>query len=134
MLLKSIESDPIDNSSEDVFGDIGGLEVSSGGLIVEELNYPIFSSLDSIDVQLKQQLEDIALVARTKQNIPLNEMQDILILLCQDKYLTLKLLSDLLHRNEDYLRRKLNEMCKNKQLTRAFPKSPNDPRQAYTAT
>jgi len=127
-------------SSEDVFGDVrglevssGGLEVSSGGLIVEELNYPIFSSLDSIDVQLKQQLEDIALVARTKQNIPHNEMQDILILLCQDKYLTLKFLSDLLHRNEDYLRRKLNEMCKNKQLTRAFPKSPNDPRQAYTA-
>ena len=87
----------------------------------------------AVDVQLKQQLEDIASLATAKQSIPQNEMQNILISLCEDKYLTLKLLSDLLHRNEDYLRRKLNEMCKNKQLTRAFPKRPNDPRQAYTA-
>ena len=61
------------------------------------------------------------------------QMQSILILLCQDRYLTLKLLSGLVHRNEDYLRRTLNDMCKNKQLIRAFPKNPNDPRQAYTS-
>ncbi|PHS26433.1 MAG: AAA family ATPase [Methylophaga sp.] len=134
-------------SSDDVFGDTGGLEVSSGGLevssgslevssgglIIEELKYPIFLSLSDLDIQLKQQLEDIALNPRTKKQIPEDSMHAIIISLCRGRYLTLKLLSEIVDRNEDYLRRKLNILCRNKLLIRAFPKNPNDPRQAYTS-
>ena len=134
-------------SSDDVFGDSGGLEVSSGGLevssgglevssgglVIEELKYPIFSTLKELDLQLKQQLEEIALQPRTKKQISVENMHEILISLCQNRYLTLKLLSEIVDRNEDYLRRTLNDLCRKKQLTRAFPKNPNDPRQAYTA-
>jgi len=113
----------------------GGMGVSSGGYIVDGLSYHIFDSLNSMEDELKESLNAIAKPVIDSKRFPKQELKIIVKELCAEKYLTLAVLAELLNRTEDYIRKDiLNPMVDQEELLRAFPKTPNDPRQAYTST
>ena len=73
-------------------------------------------------------------MVRDKGKVPLDMTRGVITLLCRSRYLTVRVLSLLLDRNETYLRQSvLNPMVLDNELRRAFPQSPNHPRQAYIA-
>ena len=113
----------------------GGIGVSSGGYVVDGLEYPIYDSSKSMDKSLLFELQNITSPLVDKPRFPKDAMNKIVKELCKEKYLTFALLVELLHRSEDYVRKDiLNPMVEAQELHRAFPKTPNDPRQAYTST
>lgn len=110
-------------------------ENSSGGFSYDGLKYVLYDDIESIDPEIMAELKEIIKPIYFKTRLPKNTMRTIVKNLCQNKYLTLALLVKLLGRSEDYVRKDiLNPMVENQELLRAFPKTPNDPRQAYTST
>lgn len=104
-------------------------------VVIDELSYPIFDSVDSMDDKLKESLQIIAKPVTDTTRFSKPELKMIVKNLCAEKYLTLAVLAKLLNRTEDYIRKDiLNPMVGKEELLRAFPKTPNDPRQAYTST
>lgn len=74
--------------------------------------------------------EPVALAQRVRPDI----LRGVVLQLCAGRYLGLRALAELLHRDADDLRKRtLKPMVDGGELTLAFP-SPRDPRQAYTAT
>ncbi len=105
------------------------------GRYVEGLAHPLIDSLESLDRRLLRELQDISSLVRVSGKVPRDISQKVVVLLCTSRFLTIRVLSALLKRDEDYLRQRiLNPMVEKKALARAFPQAPNDPRQAYTAT
>ncbi len=113
----------------------GGIGVSSGGYVVEGLDFPIYHSISSMDEALLTSLRAITKPILDSKRFPKDDFKNIVKKLCESKYLTLTILAELLDRTEDYIRKDiLNPMVDNEELLRAFPQTPNDPRQAYTST
>jgi len=113
----------------------GGMGVSSGGYIHDGLKYPIYDKLTKMDKTLQSSLNYIASPVLKSKRYSKDKLKIIVKELCAEKYLTISVLSELLNRNEDYIRKDvLNPMVDNQELIRAFPHTPNDPRQAYTST
>jgi len=105
------------------------------GKWLEGLDYPLIDDLEGLNHELRTQLNAMSSRARESRRVPAEEMRETITALCAERYLTLRVLGQLLGRGEDYLRlRYLNPMVKNGALGRAYPQSPNDPRQAYTST
>jgi len=128
-------SEPQTKTSEPLLKTSEPKEVRSGGLHIEGFNFPIYDSLGQMDSQLREHLEEIVSPLWIKKQYPKEKFKEIVKVICQDKYLTLGVLVKLLNRNEDYLRKNtLNPMVENQELFRAFPHTPNDPRQAYTSS
>ncbi|WP_149540694.1 putative DNA binding domain-containing protein [Siccirubricoccus phaeus] len=104
------------------------------GRQVEGLPYPLIDALEGLDAGLRRQLEEISEPVRTSGRVAPETTRSVITLLCRERYLTIRVLSALLGRDEDYLRQRvLNPLVHERVLERAFPQSPNDPRQAYTA-
>lgn len=102
------------------------------GRVVEGLDHPIVHDLKEIDAMLVEQLFDIANELSGAGKVPQDRMRNVIIKLCSGRYMTLKVLAELLNREETYLRQShLSPMAELGVLTRAFPQKPNDPRQAY---
>ena len=113
----------------------GGIGVSSGGYVHDGLKFPIYDNLSNMDTNLKNSLHAIASPLLKSKRYPKNKLKEIVKELCLQKYLTLSVLVKLLDRSEDYIRKDvLNPMVETQELIRAFPQTPNDPRQAYTST
>jgi len=113
----------------------GGMGVSSGGYVVEGLDFPIYHSIGSMDETLLASLRAITKPILDSKRFPKDNFKNIVKKLCESKYLTLTILAELLDRTEDYIRKDiLNPMVDKEELLRAFPQTPNDPRQAYTST
>jgi len=111
------------------------LAESSEGLEYEGLKYRIVHTLDGLKTQLQNELENIAGPAKASRKIHKKEMFDLICRLCNGHYLGLKVLAVLLGRSENYLRQSLlNPLVEQGRLRRAFPTTPNDPRQAYTSS
>ena len=128
-------SEPLPQTSEPILKTSEPIQERSGGLYIEGFRFPIYDSLEQMDNQLKEYLEKIVAPLWIRKQYPKEKFKEIVKLICQDKYLTLSVLVKLLNRNEDYLRKNtLNPMVKNQELFRAFPQTPNDPRQAYTSS
>ncbi len=112
-----------------------GMGVSSGGYVHDGLNFPIYDNLSKMNESLKEKLYLISSPLLKSQRYPKDKLKIIVKELCSQKYLTLSVLVELLSRNEDYIRKDvLNPMVEKQELIRAFPQTPNDPRQAYTST
>jgi len=124
------------------FGDLEGSEQSSEGLsenseglVVEGLDMPVIHELDSLNPELLAELTTVASISRSNKQLKKAEMIETIGELCRGRYLTLKVLGELLNRSEDYLRQRvLNPLVEKRYLQRAFPATPNDPRQAYTTS
>ena len=103
------------------------------GRRIPDLGRPFIDSLDHIDAT------SLSRLARSSERIdggrvPKDLMIGVISEICEGRYVTLRVLAKLLGRSENYLRQGyLNPLVRSGGLMLAFPQSPNDPRQAYTA-
>lgn len=104
------------------------------GRLVEGLRYPLIDDLGTLNPSLRRTLRGTAYYCQVVQRVPPKVMAGLIISLCTGRYVTLKVIAELVAREEKYLRdRIINPMIDRGQIVRAFPQSPNDPRQAYAA-
>jgi predicted HTH transcriptional regulator len=133
---KLVTPDDVFGSSIEALGvSSGGMGVSSGGYQVDGLLFPIYENIEQLDEVSKNEIDNILKPFSTKQRLPKSDLEKIVKSICANRYLTLSLLAKVLNKSEDYIRKDvLNPMVASQDLLRAFPKTPNDPRQAYTST
>lgn len=137
--LKVSASKPMEQTANPMEFDSVGLARNSVGLrdiSREEVNDHncIIDRLEEIDSYLREDLERLASRVTRSGKISSDVAQDVIVQLCSGRYLTLRVLSELLSRNSTYLRNSLlNPLVQSGRLKRAFSQS-NDPRQAYTST
>lgn len=106
---------------------------SAGRLRVDGLSKLLIDDLDCLDNELGRELVIDAHEARLKAKLPQDTMEEIILALCRGYYLTLPVLSQLLDRKPDPLRKRyLKPLVKQGRLTLAFPTRPTHPKQAYT--
>ena len=89
---------------------------------------------DSAQIDQDETLLVIAKPARDKKKLPSEQMDEIILKLCQGRYLTPRQIAALVQRNhiglqQHYLRRLVNK----KKLRLRFPDDPTHPDQAYTS-
>ena len=81
---------------------------------------------------LQQELAALARSVSEAGRVPPAILQDVLLALCTGRYLGLRVLAQVLHRDPDDLRKRtLSRMVKDGRLKTAYPAA-KDPRQAYT--
>lgn len=105
-----------------------------GCLISEQLALPVVDDLERLSLAFRSQLEGMASQPRAKGKIDRQVLTDVLLQLCQGRFITLRCLAELVKRKPDTLRDQyLKTLVRQRQLNLAFPKTPNHERQAYTA-
>lgn len=108
---------------------------ADGCLLSDHLDAPLIDSVEKLDARFRQGLEVLAEEPRRRVRMPKERMQEVIISLCQDYYLTLNVLAQLVARSPDALRQQyLNGMVKARQVQLAFPTKPTHERQAYKAS
>lgn len=106
-----------------------------GCLMVAGLSKPLIDRLEGLSDLLHGKLLEKAVTAREKARLPKDELEEIILTLCEGFYLTLPVLCSLLNRQPDPLRKSyLKPLAERSELSLAFPRTPTDPRQAYTKT
>jgi len=80
-----------------------------------------------------QALSALAAPARQQQRLPPQEMEQVILRLCRGRWLTRRLLGELLQRNADSIRQRfLTPMVEHGYLRLRYPDTPNRTDQAYT--
>jgi hypothetical protein len=103
-----------------------------GCLLSEHLDSPIVDQLESLNSELREELQARAQVARTKPRMQPEQMRAIILEVCRGRYIRLSVLAELLGRNPNALRRShMDELVKTDQILRAFPHTPNHEKQSY---
>lgn len=103
-----------------------------GYLIVPALQNPLIDDLNSLSQELKIELTLKSLNAQIKGKLPKNEMEKIILTLCDGHYLTLQVIASLIKRNPDALRQQyLKRLVNEGKLSYAFPLTPTHHKQAY---
>ncbi len=106
-----------------------------GCLLSEHLDVPLIDSLDELNDDLWVYLHELSQEPRERLRMEPARMREVISVLCEDHYLTLNVLAELLGRSPDALRQQyLNGMVKSRQIQLAFPSKPTHIRQAYRAT
>ncbi len=94
----------------------------------------MIDDLTSLDAGYLRGLEALASEPRQKGNLNKLRMQEVLLSLARDQYLTLSVFAALVQRNSDSLRQQyLSPMVKAGLLVMAFPSKPTHEKQAYRA-
>ena len=128
---------PVQPDSDGLPRDSGGMTADSDetGLTLERHQDGglIITDLTGVSRRFRQRLRQLTEKSRNKKKLPADEMKRIIVDVCREGYLSLRVLAGLLDRSPDPLRQSyLNQMVKDKVLRRAFPMEPNSPKQAYT--
>ena len=109
------------------------LRNSDGMLVSEDFDLPFVDSLEALVGEKRASLEEVAALPRAKKKVAREEMEKVIRDLCRGHFIRLDVLSRLLDRKPDSLRNSyLSVMKRAGVLKIAFPRTPNDPRQAYT--
>ncbi len=104
-----------------------------GRLLSDHHRLPFVADLTALTPEFLEALENKALKPRTKKSLTRQIMSDVLLDLLEDQFITLACLAELTCRRQKTLREQyLSEMVKAGTVEIAFPRTPNDPRQAYT--
>ena len=107
---------------------------SRGRLITPHLDAPIIDNLAVLDEVFREILEHLADEPRQKERLSSERMEQILLALCRDQFLTLSVLAELVCRNPDGLRQQyLSKMVRGGEMLLAFPTKPTHEKQAYRA-
>lgn len=128
-----------ENFAQGTENDRQGSELACGpydarGRKVDGLQHPLIDSLDDLDPQFLEDLKAIAGRTGGRGKVPTEITRAVIRDLCDGRFMTLKVLAAILSREADSLRINiLNPMVQEGLIVRAFPASPNDRRQAYTA-
>lgn len=98
-----------------------------------DISPDIVSNLEMLKFDEKKMLEEISYeISVTPRIKDKGELQRIILEICSKRYISLTVLSQLLNRSSDSLRKHyLNPMVKNGILVRAYETKPNHPNQAY---
>lgn len=105
---------------------------SYGRFCSDKLEFPIIDDVEKLTTEYKKQLYEIAEEARSKQRLARETMENLILQLCEDQFVTLVSLGKLLKRKPESLRRSyLTKLIKNQQLCLAFPATPTHEKQAY---
>ncbi len=98
----------------------------------QELDAPMLVEVADVTPDQMTQLELIARPASSIKRVKPDVTRGVVLQLCIGRYLGVRVLAHLLHKDpNDLVRRFLTPMVNEGVLRRAFPR-PNDPRQAYT--
>ncbi len=90
------------------------------------------SEISHPEAETVARLLEIAAPIRNTRKINKTIMENAILALCEDKWLTLRTLTELLNRHSDTLRTHyINSMLKDGRLEARVPGSPNHPAQAY---
>ncbi|WP_319549136.1 RNA-binding domain-containing protein [Desulfogranum marinum] len=104
-----------------------------GRLISDHHNLPFVEDLQQLTMAYTEALAQIAEEPRKKKKVSRSVMREVLLKLLEAQFVTLGCLANLVNRDPDSLRKQyLSEMVKKGEVEIAFPRTPNDPRQAYT--
>ncbi|WP_367598580.1 RNA-binding domain-containing protein [Pseudomonas fulva] len=122
-------SSVLDRSSSDLKRD------SDGCLLAEQLALPVIDDLSTISLKLRTFLEQCAAEPRQKKKMDKEQLQTVLLQLCQGRYMTLQCLAAIVNRKPEPLRNEyLSKMVRDRSLSLAFPTTPTHERQAYCTT
>lgn len=107
---------------------------SRGRLVTPHLDAPIIDNLEALDEVFRELLEHLAEEPRQKERLSSERMEQVLLALCRDQFLTLSVLAELVSRNPDGLRQQyLSKMVRGGEMLLAFPTKPTHEKQAYRA-
>lgn len=103
-----------------------------GRLISPHLDAPIIDDLALLDQGFRAILEHLAEEPRHKRLVRSERMEQVILALCSEHFITLSVLALLLDRNADGLRQRyLSKMVRDGQVVLAFPTTPTHEKQAY---
>ncbi len=106
-----------------------------GYLLTDQLPLPVINDLSRLSPMLREHLAMLAAGPRQKKKMPREELEQVVLAVCQGHYLTLQALAELLCRKPVSLRNDyLSPMVRARILSLAFPTTPTHERQAYCAT
>lgn len=104
-----------------------------GCLLSDHIDAPLIDALDRLDAGFREKFEILAEESRNRERMQ-KDMQQVIITLCKEHYLTLSVLANLVKHSPDALRQQyLNGMVKSRQIQLAFPSKPTHERQAHKA-
>ena len=108
-------------------------DISNQGPDISNQGPDIISNLKMLDSDEIKILENISYeISVTSRIQDQNKLEKVILEICSKKYISLTVLSQLLNRSSDSLRKHyLNPMVKNRDLIRAYETKPNHPNQAY---
>ncbi|AYN08465.1 RNA-binding domain-containing protein [Pseudomonas putida] len=119
----------LDTSSSDLKRD------GDGCLVAEQLALPVIDDLSRISLELRASLELCAAEPRQKKKMDREQLQTVLLQLCQGRYMTLQCLAAIVNRKPEPLRNEyLSKMVRDRSLSLAFPTTPTHEKQAYCTT
>ena len=128
----SLDLSPKGSESASKGSDLSSEPLGGSGRMVSGLKFPLVDSLDDLDPYLRSTLINIATPVKEKGKVSQSIICSIIADLCKNRYLTMKTLSILLDRDEGYIRQRvMNGLVNQGSIIRAYPQSPNHPRQAY---
>ena len=103
-----------------------------GRILHPYFSSPFIDDLSTLELDYREQLEKVAEEPRDKKRISPEKMQALILEICSEQYVTIRALSDILQREAETLRGQYVTILKNDgKLAMAFPRTPNDPKQAY---
>ncbi|HIF9506440.1 TPA: RNA-binding domain-containing protein [Photobacterium damselae] len=106
-----------------------------GRVIAEKLERPFIDDLKMLSPEFHEELNYLANKAQVKKRLPINEMEDIILNICQGQYVAISELAKLMNRSNQNIRQKyLKPLVDKGDLKMAFPQTPSTPKQGYTTT
>lgn len=108
---------------------------ADGCLITAQLALPVIDNLNALSARLRDRLESLASEPRSKGKVDHSMMVEVILKLCEGRFVMLRSLAELVNRKPETLRNQyLSKLVRERKLTLAFPKTPTHERQAYTTT
>jgi len=108
------------------------LRDEQGCLLSPLLDAPIVDELAALSDELRDELLRRAALPREKARLEPQAMIDVILAVCEGRYVRLSVLAELLHRNSDGLRKGyLDSLVKEQRIRRAFPGTPTHELQSY---
>lgn len=103
-----------------------------GCLLSPHLDAPIVDNLAELTPALRLELESRAALPRTRPRLSPEVISEVILSVCEGRYVRLSVLAELLNRTHDGLRRGcLDALVKDHRILRAFPGTPNHEMQSY---
>lgn len=124
-------------AAEDPAGDVVGeidkpTRDAHGCLLSPLLDAPILDDLETISAALRNELLARAALPRLKPRLERQTMIEVILSVCEGRYVRLSVLAELLNRDSDGLRKGyLDILVKEQRIRRAFPGTPTHELQSY---
>ena len=108
---------------------------AEGCLLTDQLALPVIDDLSLLVLPLRARLEALAAEPRAKGKVDREVLIQVMLTLCNRRFVTLRCLAELVSRQPHTLRSQyLTRLVKDRKLSLAFPTTPTHERQAYCAT